>query len=106
VKGETMPFKPLKPCNHPGCPRLTTAGRCAEHKLKERKRYDDSRGNSGERGYDAQWQKVRRIKLNTNPLCEQHEAKNMMVKAGRVKDGKFYTDFKIEFLKACAKDIG
>jgi len=35
------------------------------------RRYDKSRGNSGERGYDAQWQKVRTIKANQDPLCEE-----------------------------------
>jgi len=33
-------------------------------------RYDASRGNSNERGYDADWQKVRAVKAAQDPLCE------------------------------------
>jgi 5-methylcytosine-specific restriction protein A len=32
--------------------------------------YDDGRGNSGDRGYDGQWGKVRDLKLSQDPLCE------------------------------------
>ena len=31
----------------------------------------DNRQNSGHRGYDALWQKVRKIKIMRNPTCEQ-----------------------------------
>lgn len=26
-----MPTRPLRPCRHPGCPRLTSGGYCMEH---------------------------------------------------------------------------
>lgn len=38
---------------------------------KEIRQYDKKRGTSGERGYDATWQKVREMKANQNPLCEE-----------------------------------
>jgi 5-methylcytosine-specific restriction enzyme A len=31
----------------------------------------DNRQNSGLRGYNGQWQKVRNIKISNDPLCEQ-----------------------------------
>lgn len=32
-----MPYKPKKPCAYPGCPNLTDAQYCSEHKALERK---------------------------------------------------------------------
>ena len=67
-----MPMKPNRPCTYPGCPLYAepNSSRCKEHKHKAAKEYDQKRGNSGERGYDATWQKVRNIKANQDPLCE------------------------------------
>lgn len=36
----------------------------------EDREYNQKRGNSGKRGYDSTWQKVRAIKVSINPLCE------------------------------------
>ena len=30
----------------------------------------DNRPDSGYRGYDSKWQKIRKIKITNNPLCE------------------------------------
>lgn len=66
-----MPSKPKKPCTYPGCPELTTGGRCDRHKRQASRKYDKERGTSGERGYDATWQKVREMKANQDPLCQE-----------------------------------
>ena len=73
--------KPQKPCSYPGCPALSDSGRCEKHRRQEKERYDATRGNSGERGYDAVWQRARRRKLNQDPLCEACEAKGLVVRA-------------------------
>ncbi len=56
------------------CPNLVKPGTiCPECEPFEKARvraYDKSRGSSGERGYDAQWQKVRELKARREPLCE------------------------------------
>lgn len=65
------PFKPKKPCTYPLCKELTTGGRCDRHKRQASRKYDLERGNSGERGYDAVWQKVREMKASQDPLCEE-----------------------------------
>lgn len=49
---------------HPFTCKLTTEG------IKDFK-YKDNRESSSERGYDAQWHKVRNIYLRSNPLCEE-----------------------------------
>lgn len=84
LTGKQMPFKSKKPCSFPGCPRLTDGGRCEQHNRKERIEYDASRGNSGERGYDGQWQKVRAMKLSQDPLCEAHLKQGSVVAATMV----------------------
>ena len=66
----SIPYKPKKPCGYSGCSKLTTGGPCPEHKRKINRQYDKQRGTSGERGYDATEQKVREIKANQDPLCE------------------------------------
>lgn len=76
-----MPFKPSRPCMGRGprrgsCPNLirgpeTCCPDCMPFEKAKIRRYDQERGNSGDRGYDAQWQKVRDMKANQDPLCEQ-----------------------------------
>lgn len=67
-----MPVKPMRPCNHPGCPELVRDGRyCTNHERKQQQKYDNSRGSSNSRGYDGRWRKVRDIKLKRSPLCER-----------------------------------
>ena len=82
--GDRMPVKPLRPCRHPMCPKLTDAGYCEEHKRAERKRYDDKRGSAASRGYNGQWRKVRGIKLKRNPLCERCRSRGRTVAATMV----------------------
>ena len=76
-----MPKKPNKPCPGRGprrnsCPNLIKSPekccpQCMVYAKKETRQYDKERGSSGERGYDATWQKLRDIKANRDPLCEE-----------------------------------
>ncbi len=45
-------------------------------------RADRGRGTTTERGYGTQWQKLRQLQLNREPLCEECKA------AGRTKEGE------------------
>lgn len=72
----TMPYKPFKPCAHPGCARLVppTEMYCERHKaLHPKPRYDckynHERASAHARGYTKQWQSARRGYLAANPLC-------------------------------------
>lgn len=60
-----MPKKPLKPCKHPGCPRLTEEKYCNEHKAL----HVNDRANASSRGYDSKWRSARNKFLKSNPLC-------------------------------------
>ena len=76
-----MPNKSARPCPGKGprrnhCPNLIKGTErlcpaCQPYEKAEVKRYDDERGNSGDRGYDASWRKVRDVKLAHDPLCER-----------------------------------
>lgn len=66
------PYKPRYNCTYPMCPNLAEeGGRCATHRRVSRKQYDESRGTLAERGYDSTWVRLRRMKLNEQPLCEE-----------------------------------
>jgi 5-methylcytosine-specific restriction protein A len=65
-----LPHAPLRPCLKTGCNKKVRSGYCPEHQREKYKLQDEQRGTSTERGYDATWQKLRKLKLATNPLCE------------------------------------
>lgn len=60
-----MPMKPKKPCNHPGCPKLTDGYYCEEHHAL----HSNDRASSSKRGYGSRWQKARARYLKAHPLC-------------------------------------
>jgi 5-methylcytosine-specific restriction protein A len=78
-----MPRKPARPCRYPGCPNLTDdrSGYCWDHLKKTRQQYDNQRGTSTQRGYDARWRKYRAMYLAEHPLCKECLKKNMVVEA-------------------------
>jgi len=47
-------------------------------------RPQDTRLPSSQRGYDARWRKLRRMKLAANPLCEECERRRLVVRATMV----------------------
>jgi len=66
-----MPYKPKKPCKAPLCPNCAEEGKsyCKEH-ARVIPPYDP-RPNASQRGYDWRWQKLRKMYLKHNPLCER-----------------------------------
>jgi len=68
-----MPRKPQHPCGHLGCPNLVPIGEqyCAIHKKQKRQQYDKQRGSAQQRGYTAQWNKIRKMILSREPLCRR-----------------------------------
>ena len=85
-----MPIRPSYPCTYPRCPNLAVkGGRCEQHKKQEQQQIDQQRGTANERGYTYHWRKVRGIKLNQNPLCEECRLSGEVTPANEVhhKDG-------------------
>lgn len=72
-----MPMKPMKPCRHPGCPRLTNGLFCEVHEPEHR----GDRESSSRRGYDRKWQKARARFLRLHPLCVSCQKEGKFVKA-------------------------
>ena len=90
-----MPSKSMRPCSQPGCGKLTKAGRCEAHQAKakeQRKQYDTERGNSAQRGYDAQWRKFRVTYLRQHPLCISCHDRGRLVEATEIHHVKMMSD--------------
>ena len=74
-----MAWKAPRPCKTTGCPGVTIhkSGYCtkcqpgadAARRRANRER-DRQRPSPKERGFDANWQRARQMKLATTPLCE------------------------------------
>lgn len=86
-----MPSMPLKFCKHPSCSELTSTGYCPEHQVQHdreqadaNRKYNRDRGSSRVRGYNNQWERVRAIKLQLNPLCEMCDKQGLTVRAEMV----------------------
>jgi Restriction endonuclease len=72
-----LPKKPLKPCKHPGCHKLTEEKYCDEHKVL----HTSDRANSSKRGYDSRWRTARNKFLKANPLCVKCKEEGKLTKA-------------------------
>jgi 5-methylcytosine-specific restriction enzyme A len=63
-----MPQRAKHPCAAHGCAALIEAGRyCVEHTPNQSQR--EARPNAHQRGYGAQWQRLRLRVLRSHPLC-------------------------------------
>ena len=66
-----MPYKPKRPCSHPGCPRLTNGQFCEEHQKQENKRYEKyDRPPEMKKWYGRAWKRIRDRHIAQHPLCE------------------------------------
>ena len=66
------PSNPFKVCPHFGCGKLTTGGRCPEHKRQARQTYDkDNRDPAVTRWRNtAAYRKRRDMQRRMKPICE------------------------------------
>lgn len=66
AKGPVMPRKPRTPCSVPGCPELTSGGRCEAHRRED----TAIRKAAGNAAYStSRWQRVRKAFLYKHPWC-------------------------------------
>lgn len=73
-----MPAPALRYCAQPGCSERVTGGRCKAHQPLRHREVDRKRGTSSQRGYDAGWQKFRRMYLAAHPFCLDCAAEHSM----------------------------
>lgn len=60
-----MPYRPKKPCRHPGCAKLTEGMYCDEHKPL----HPEAVRSASKRGYGSKWQRTSKSYLREHPLC-------------------------------------
>ncbi len=68
-------MKPLKPCKHPLCPKLTNGSYCEKHSNL------DNRRSAEARGYDSRWRTASKRYLESHPLCIYCLKERKLVKA-------------------------
>jgi len=56
----------------------------ASRSVDRHNQYDKWRGSSTERGYDYKWQRVRKLKLSLQPICELCDANDIVTTASIV----------------------
>jgi 5-methylcytosine-specific restriction enzyme A len=69
-----MPWLPKKPCPVPGCPELIDGDRrrCKGHEV-EYQRAGPSKASAHRRGYGRRWERLRRMVLRRDPMCQIRE---------------------------------
>jgi 5-methylcytosine-specific restriction protein A len=81
-EADAMPYKPMKPCAHPGCPNLTDGRYCEKHAKTEARRYNrHGRDPLANKRYGRTWKKVRTAFLAAHPLCELCAADGRLIPA-------------------------
>lgn len=82
-----MPYKPKKPCRHPGCPELTNEVFCEKHKKEDNRVYNLYKRDELSRTFykTAIWKATREKKLHINPFCEECQKIGKFIK-GKIVD--------------------
>lgn len=62
---EVIPHASQTPPPLPGCPELTTGGRCPKHA----KEAEQQRGTTTAKGYGVKWERIRKRYLYAHPWC-------------------------------------
>jgi 5-methylcytosine-specific restriction protein A len=66
-----MPYKPKRPCRHPGCAKLTDSLYCEGHAALHARQYAVyERNPETNKRYGRQWKKLRSAFLSAHPLFE------------------------------------
>lgn len=72
-----MPRKPMNPCKHGNCAKLTEGTYCVEHMVLHK----EDRPSTANRGYNAKWRTARIRYLKSHPLCVRCTEKNRLTPA-------------------------
>ena len=80
-----MPYKPKRPCSHPGCPELTDGSFCEQHAKEASMRYEKyDRDPAMRKRYGRAWKRIRDRYISIHPLCEQCEMEARITPAEEV----------------------
>ena len=80
-----MPYKPRRPCSHPGCPRLTDVRFCEEHAKQEARRYEKYDRDPAVKKRDGRaWKRIRDRCIADHPLCQRCEDQGRITSAKEV----------------------
>ncbi len=80
-----MPWKPRRPCSHPGCPELVDGRFCETHAKQETRRYEKyDRDPAKRKRYGRRWKRIRDRYIAAHPLCEQCEKLDRITPAQEV----------------------
>jgi 5-methylcytosine-specific restriction protein A len=80
-----MPYKPAKPCAHPGCAALTHDRYCDTHAKQAHREYNQtSRPPGSNKIYGRRWHTIRDLYIAAHPLCEDCLAAGRCVRAEEV----------------------
>lgn len=94
-----MPNRIKRECRKLGCLSLTdnANGYCDKHQQEKFMRYDRYRKSAAQRGYNARWQRYRKIFLQKNPICANcHNAPaSVVVISSRIKAIMIYFGMKL-----------
>ena len=81
----TMPYKPKRPCQHPGCPKLSDSLFCEDHAKENVREYERYRRDPATRKrYGRAWKRIRDRYIATHPLCEQCQREGRLTPAQEV----------------------
>ena len=70
--------RPLRACTYPGCTELVSAGRCARHQPGQ------LRPSARALGYDADWERLRKMFLRKNPTCAECDRRGVVQAAEEI----------------------
>jgi 5-methylcytosine-specific restriction protein A len=80
-----IPYKPKRPCRHPGCPNLTDGLFCERHAKENAREYERYRRDPATRGrYGRAWKRIRDRYIKAHPLCEECQRNGRLTPAQEV----------------------
>ena len=95
-----MPYKPGRPCRHPGCPAIVKgkSGYCPAHEKKVKKQYESQPQRIEDKRFysDRKWRRLRKMKLAADPMCQKCEEKASVL-VHHIDDVKHHPEKKMEW---------
>ena len=80
-----MPYKPKRPCSHPGCPALVDGRFCQAHARQDARDYARYRRDPDtNKRYGAAWRRIRAAYIAAHPLCEECQRAGRLTPAREV----------------------